>query len=166
MTYSGWGTWNWQRNEKQMGKSIYPIRGSFRADSIKIWHETCENVRPPKNSERLTRNEFLLRLITAMPRIFDNIEKELLPALQETIKLSDRVEYRKYKSHFPRNRSCHHPVPVPMVRPPAHPGDASDAESLVPCSSWRVLVEGFLSPGRARTCHVCLPSPPGAVDTH
>ena len=28
-----------------------------------------------------------------MPRIFDNIEKELLPALQETIKLSDRADF-------------------------------------------------------------------------
>ncbi len=28
-----------------------------------------------------------------MPRIFDNIEKDLLPALQETIKLSDRADF-------------------------------------------------------------------------
>ena len=28
-----------------------------------------------------------------MPRIFDNIEKELLPALQETIELSDRADF-------------------------------------------------------------------------
>ena len=28
-----------------------------------------------------------------MPRIFDNIEKELLPALQETIKLSNRADF-------------------------------------------------------------------------
>ena len=28
-----------------------------------------------------------------MPRIFDKIEKELLPALQETIKLSDRADF-------------------------------------------------------------------------
>jgi len=28
-----------------------------------------------------------------MPIIFDNIEKELLPALQETIKLSDRADF-------------------------------------------------------------------------
>jgi len=28
-----------------------------------------------------------------MPRIFDNIEKELLPALRETIKLSDRADF-------------------------------------------------------------------------
>lgn len=28
-----------------------------------------------------------------MPRIFDNIEKELLPALQQAIKLSDRADF-------------------------------------------------------------------------
>jgi len=28
-----------------------------------------------------------------MPRIFENIGKELLPALQKTIKLSDRVNF-------------------------------------------------------------------------
>ena len=28
-----------------------------------------------------------------MPRIFDNIEEELLPALRETIKLSDRADF-------------------------------------------------------------------------
>ena len=28
-----------------------------------------------------------------MPRIFDNIEKEILSALQETIKLSDRAGF-------------------------------------------------------------------------
>ena len=28
-----------------------------------------------------------------MPRIFDNIEKSLLPALQETLELSDRADF-------------------------------------------------------------------------
>lgn len=28
-----------------------------------------------------------------MPRIFDNIEKDLLPALQETLRLSDRADF-------------------------------------------------------------------------
>jgi len=49
-------------------------------------------------------------------------------------------------------------------RPPR--GDASEAESRVPCAAGRVLVEGFRSPGRALRCRVCLPPPPGAVDTH
>jgi hypothetical protein len=28
-----------------------------------------------------------------MPRIFDNIEQQLLPALQETIQVSDRADF-------------------------------------------------------------------------
>jgi len=35
----------------------------------------------------------LFKKDTLMPRIFDNIEKSLLPALQETLELSNRADF-------------------------------------------------------------------------